>query len=178
MKKILTIFMAVMLVACISVPTFAATLNQDNPTGTATVVYQAGKVTDDNDTPDDPTDDTVDGTYTVTIPDYISVAAMGATPTEYDVTAKDVLIPYGTSLTVDVEFDELVLGSVTLGYDMKANPQSAGTLDKITSGATILTVAAGNPTAVTTSKIGAVLNEAPLYSGTYTDTATFTVSVD
>lgn len=178
MKKILSIFMALVLVACISVPTFAATLDQNTPSGEATVVYKAGQTVDDNGTPDDPTDDIVIGTYTVTIPDYISVAAVGATPTEYEVVAKDVLIPYDTSLTVDVAFDKLVLGSVTLGYDMKANPQSEGTLDSISSGDTILTIAAGTPDAVTTSTIGAVLTEAPLYSGVYTDTATFTVTVD
>lgn len=177
MKKIISIILALMIICVAAVPTFAATLDNNTPNGEALVVYQSGEVTDDNGTSDDPSDDTVVGTFTVTIPEYISVAAKGATPTEYDVVAKDVLIPFGTSLTVKVSFDKLSLGSVSLGYEMKANPQKAGSLTKITSGSTILTVAAGNPTAVTTSTIGAVLTEAPLYSGIYTDTAVFEVTV-
>ena len=61
---------------------------------------------------------------------------------------------------------------------MQADPQSAsGALADIATGATVLTAAAGDPTAVTTSQIGAVLTADPLYSGNWTDTVTFTVSV-
>lgn len=177
MRKFISIFMVIAIMLSLTTTAFAATLNQDTPSGEALVVYKAGETVDDNGTPDNPADDIVIGTYTVTIPAYIAVADVGAAPTEYDVVAKDVLIPYGTSLKVAVAFDELELGSVTLDYDMQANPQKAGSLASIASGDTILTVAAGNPTAVTTSTIGAVLTSAPLYSGVYTDTATFTISV-
>ena len=56
--------------------------------------------------------------------------------------------------------------------------QGEAALASVNTGATILTVAAGNPDAVTTSSIAAVLTEAPVYSGTYTNTATFNVTVD
>lgn len=181
-KKVLACALAVMLVLSIgTISAFAATLDQDNPSGTATVYYQAGQVTDDGGTADDPTDDTVGGTWTVSIPAYIEAAAVGETPTEYDVTASNVLIPYGTSLKVAVAFtDELKLGdnnSVTLDYDLKANPQKASALASVATGATILTVAAGTPEAVTTTSVAAVLESAPLYSGYYSNTVTFNVTV-
>lgn len=178
MKKFISMMLAIVMMMAISVPAFAAELNQNNPTGTATAVYQAGEVVDDNGTPDNPTDDTVQGTYIVTIPEYIVAAEKDGTPTEYDVTAKEVLIPYQTNLVVTVEYDVLELSGNNLPYQMKADPQSeAGALSDLASGATILTVAAGDPTAVTTSKIGAVLTEAPFFAGIYTDTVTFTVEV-
>lgn len=175
-KSMLAVVLAIATLFAMSTVAFAAELNQDTTTGNAIAVYKAGQVTDPGD-PDDPTDDVVGGTYTVTIPDYIEVAGIGTTPTEYDVAAKDVLIPVDTDLTVAVGFDVLAQGANTLTYDMKANPQSAGTLQTIASGDTVLTVAAGDPDAVTTSKVAAVLTQAPSYSGTYLDTATFTVAV-
>lgn len=152
----------------LSTVAFAAdkTLNQDTPTGTATVYYQAGKVTDD----------TVNGTYIVTIPEYIKAAKVGETPVTENVTAKEVLIPFGKTLNVKVAFaDSLVLADnadTKITYDL----QNQGA--KIATGDTILSVAAGNPDAVNSTALGAVLTQAPSFSGTYNDTATFTVSVD
>lgn len=174
-KKIMAVALAIALFASLSTTAFAAdkTLTEDHTSDTALVYYQAGKV-DDKGT-DDPTDDVVSGTYTVTIPEYIKAAKVGETPETSDVTAKDVLIPYGTNLTVDVTFeDSLVLSdnaSTKIAYDMQAN----GT--KIASGDTILTVAAGDPNGTSTIPVGAVLTQAPVFAGTYTDTATFSVSV-
>ncbi|MDE5995080.1 MAG: hypothetical protein K2G60_06170 [Oscillospiraceae bacterium] len=179
MKKIISIILAIVMMMAIAIPTFAAekTLDQDHTSNTATAYYQAGKVVDDNNT-EDPTDDTVQGTWSVTIPTYINVAKKDSVPTEYSVVAKDVLIPYDTNLTVAVDYDALELSGNTLAYKMQADPQSSnGTLADITTGATILTAAAGNPTAVTTSQIGAVLTAKPVYSGIWTDTVTFTVTV-
>ncbi len=179
-KIIFAVLAVCMVMGATSVTAFAATLDQDNTSGTATVYYQAGTV-DDNGTPEDPTDDTVGGTYLVTIPAYIEAAEVDGTPTEYDVTAKDVLIPFGTSLKVAVDFENNLKladdNSVTVGYDMQAK-QGAGSLASVNTGATILTVNAGNPDAVTTSSIAAVLTDAPVYSGSYTNTATFNVTVD
>lgn len=179
--KLISALLAVCMVfGTTSVTAFAAELNQDNTSGSATVYYQAGQVTDDKDT-EDPTDDVVGGTYTVSIPAYIEAAEVDGTPAEYDVTAKNVLIPYGTSLKVAVDFENNLKladdNSVTIGYDMQAK-QGEAALASVNTGATILTVAAGNPDAVTTSSIAAVLTEAPVYSGTYTNTATFNVTVD
>ena len=180
--KVISALLAVcMVMGATSVTAFAATLDSDNTSGSATVYYQAGTVTNDNGTPDDPSDDTVGGTYLVTIPAFIEAARVDGTPAEYDVTAKNVLIPYGTSLKVAVDFENNLKladdSSVTVGYDMQAK-QDAGSLASVNSGATILTVAAGNPDAVTTSQIAAVLTDTPVYSGAYTNTATFSVTVE
>ncbi len=180
-SKILSALLAVCMVfGATSVTAFAATLDQDNTSGSATVYYQAGQVIDNKGT-EDPSDDVVGGTYLVTIPAYIEAAEVNGTPAQYDVTAKDVLIPYGTSLKVAVDFENNLKleddHSVTVGYDMQAK-QGAGSLASVNTGATILTAAAGNPDAVTTASIAAVLTDAPVYSGTYTNTAAFNVTVD
>lgn len=180
MKKFISMALALTMMMAIAIPTFASdkTLDQNHTTDTAIAYYQAGEVTDDNGT-EDPSDDTVQGTWVVTIPNYIAVAEKDGTPNEYDVVAKDVLIPYQTELNVAVDYDTLELSGNTLAYKMQADPQSeANALADIDTGATILTAAAGDPTAVTTSHIGAVLTANPLFSGYWTDTVTFTVSVD
>ncbi len=173
-KTILSVLLCAALMLTMCVPAFAATLDQNTTSGDANVVYKAGQTANDNGT-DDPSDDSVSGTYTVTIPEYIEAAAQGETPTAYDVTAQDVLIPYATSLNVSVDFDNtLKLADNTatvIAYDLQANGASVST------GATILTVAAGTPDATTTSTVAAVLTQAPAYSGVYSNTATFTVAV-
>ncbi len=179
MKKFISIFCAVAMTMAVSIPTFAAekTLNENQTSNTATAFYQAGQVVDNKGT-EDPSDDVVQGTWGVTIPTYIDVAEKDGTPTEYSVVAKDVLIPYETNLTVTVDYDILELSGNTLAYKMQADPQGAnGALSDIETGATVLTAAAGDPKAVTTSQISAVLTAEPLFSGNWADTVTFTVSV-
>ena len=180
-KKFLSLMLvATLIMSLSSVSAFAATLDQDTSTGSATVAYTAGQIVDDNGT-EDPSDDTVSGTYTVSIPDYIQVAAVGVEPTVYDITAKDVLIPYNSALKVSIDFDNTLRlsdnAATTLTYDLKANPQSAGTLSTVESGAVILTVAAGKPENTTTSKIAAILTQEPLYSGIYNNTANFSITI-
>lgn len=173
-KSALSIILCAVLLSTIAIPSFAATLNQNTPSGDTKIVYKAGQTTNDNGT-DDPADDTVAGTYTVSIPEYIEAAAQGETPTAYNVTAQDVLIPYATSLKVSVDLDNtLKLADNTetvIAYDFQANGTSVST------GATILTVAAGNPDTPSTSTVSAVLTQAPSYSGVYSNTATFNVAV-
>ncbi len=175
MKKVFAVVLAIMLFATLSTTAFAAdkTLTENHITDTALVYYQAGKV--DNKGNDDPTDDVVSGTYTVTIPEYIKAAKVGETPETSNITAKDVLIPYGTNLTVAVTFENALAlsdnASTKIAYNMQAN----GT--KIVSGDTILTVAAGDPNGTSTVPVGAVLTQAPIFAGAYTDTATFSVTV-
>lgn len=177
-KTILSIFTAVCLFCCAAVPTFA--LDQNDTSGTAKVVYKAGQTVTDGGT-DDPSDDTVSGTYTVTIPDYILAASADEAPTQYDITAKDVLIPYNTNLKVSVEFENALKlqdnPTNTVSYDLQAKMQGKEALSSVSTGDTVLTVAAGTPDAVTTSQIVAVLTQAPVYSGIYTNTATFAMSV-
>lgn len=174
MKKLLSILLSVALLCALTIPSFAATLDQNAPSGTAKVVYRAGQVTDNKGT-EDPTDDTISGTYTVSVPAFIEAAAQGETPTAYEVTAQDVLIPYATSLSVSVGFNNTLKladnAATEIAYDLQANGESVST------GATVLTVAAGAPDAVTTSSVAAVLTQAPAFSGVYTNTATFNVAV-
>lgn len=178
MKKLLSFLTAVAVVACCAVPAFA--IDQNTPSGSTKVVFKAGQTVDDSGTPD-PSDDVVAGTYTVSIPDVINAAAVDEEPTVYNVTAKDVLIAYNTNLTVDVTYQsDLKLTdntAATVGYELQANPQSAGSLAAVSSGDTILTVPAGTPEQTTTTQVAAVLTQAPAYSGVYTNTVTFTVSV-
>lgn len=178
MKKLLSFLTAVAVLACCAVPTFA--IDQNTPSGSTKVVFKAGETVDDKGTPD-PSDDVVSGTYTVSIPDFIEAADTEEEAAVYDVVAKDVLIAFNTNLTVDVTYqNDLKLtdnATATVGYELQANPQSASSLAAVSSGDTILTVPAGNPEQATTTQVAAVLTQAPAYSGVYTNTVTFTVSV-
>lgn len=180
-KKIISFVLALAILAAMSTTAFAAELNQNTTQGDAKVVYKAGQTVDDNGT-EDPTDDVMGGTYTVTIPEYIVAAKQGDTPTAYNVTAENVLIPYNTSLKVNVTTtNKLKLTDNTataIGYDFKANPQGESTLATVASGSTILTKAAGDPDTAVTSQVAAVLTESPDFSGTYIDTVSFTIVVD
>lgn len=174
MKKLITIITLVMALCLMSATAFAGELDQTTPSGDSTVFYKIGEFGDINN-PDDPTDDEVSGTYKVTIPDYIEAAPMNETPVTQNITAKEVFIPYNTTLSIDLTYDgELKLkgnNDVTIGYGLQVN----GT--DINTGDTILTVDAGNPTDVTTVAIGGIITEAPIYSGMYANTANFVVSV-
>lgn len=171
MKKILTAFILVMALCVTSIPAFAA----EADTGDTTIYHKIGQIVNIND-PDNPTDDEIAGTYTVSIPAYIEAAPKDQTPAdEQDVCASDVLIPYGTQLLVKMEFDgKLRLKSnndVTVGYKMQIDGYDA------TSGSSVLSVPAGNPDEVTSAVIGSVLTETPVYAGIYANTATFVFSV-
>ena len=176
-SKIASMLLTAALLCSMAVPVFA--LDLDNPTGNTQIGYTAGTTISDNGTPDDISDDTVAGTYTVTIPEYIVAGEPGSSPTEYDVVASDVLIPYGTSLTVSATYDSVLLltdnTAAEIPYELRAN--SAGSMATVTSGSTILTVAAGNPDAVTTRKVAARVTQAADYAGTYTNLVEFDVSV-
>lgn len=178
MKKFISFLAAMAVVTCCAVPALA--LDANTPQGDAKVVFKAGQTVDDNGTPD-PSDDVVAGTYTVSIPDFIEAANTEEEPAVYDVVAKDVLITYNTNLTVDVSYEntlKLTDNTVaTVGYELQANPQTASTLAAVSSGDTILTVPAGNPEQATTTQVAAVLTQAPAYSGVYTNTVTFSISV-
>lgn len=174
MKKLIAIITLIMALCLMSVTAFAGELDQTVPPGDSTVYYKIVEFGDINN-PDDPTDDEVSGTYKVTIPDYIEAAPMNKTPVTQNITAKEVLIPYNTTLSIDITYDdELKLrenDDVTIGYNLQVNGSDINTGD------TILTVDAGNPTGVTTVAIGGILTEAPIYSGMYANTANFVVSV-
>lgn len=163
-----------MALCLMSVTAFAGELDQTAPSGDSTVYYKIGEFGNPNDL-DDPTDDEVSGTYKVTIPDYIEATPMNKAPVTQNITAKEVLIPYNTTLSIDITYDdELKLranNDVTIGYGIQVDGSDINTGD------TILTVDAGNPTGVTTIVIGGILIEAPIYSGMYANTVNFVVSV-
>lgn len=174
MKKLITIITLVVALFLMSVTAFAGELDQTAPSGDSTVYYKIGEFGNPNDL-DDPTDDEVSGTYKVTIPDYIEATPMNKAPVTQNITAKEVLIPYNTTLSIDITYDdELKLrdnNDVTIGYGIQVDGSDINTGD------TILTVDAGNPTGVTTIVIGGILTEAPIYSGMYANTVNFVVSV-
>lgn len=173
MKKLFTTLILVMALCLTSIPAFATDLTHEAPIGNTTVYHRVGNISDIHN-PDDPTDDEITGTYTVSVPAYIEAATQGQSPTEQEVSAFNVLLPYGTQLLVSVDFENYLSllnhESVTVGYQM----QSKG--NRITSGDTILSVSAGNPDAVTGTSIGSVLSSKTVYAGMYTNTATFTIS--
>lgn len=175
MKKIITIISFAMILCLSAVPAFASEINEVTPNGQSTVYYKIGDITNPNN-PDDPTDDEIAGTYTVSIPDFIDAASSQQTPITQEVTASDVLIPYNTTLSVSVNYDKTLRlkdnPDITVGYTLQKEGANINT------GAMVLSVPAGNPNAVTRTAVGAILTENPVYSGVYTNTATFAVSVD
>lgn len=158
MKKIISLALAVMMIATMSVTAFAATI--ENGTGTVEVTYGVSE------------------SYTVIIPADITLTANQES--DMEISASDVVIPYGNELTVSISSTNytdskwyLVEAANTankLEYSVK-NGENA-----VASGDTILTVAAGtaeNQTVNLTTKLVGTAT----HSGTYKDTLTFSVSV-
>lgn len=175
MKKFISIFMALAIVMCMAVPTFAATLDNTNKSGNAIVYYKTGPTSNDRDTTD-PTDDVVDGTYTVVIPELIEAKKSADNPTAENVIASNVLIPYNTKLYVGVTYGELSTTNSKVKYELQKS-DDGNTFNQVLSGSTVLLVPAGYPSQSFTSKVKAVVTGNPLYSGNYSDTATFNLVV-
>lgn len=158
MKKIISLALAVMMIATMSTTAFAATI--ENGTGTVEVIYGVSEK------------------YTVTIPADITLTANHES--DIEISASDVVIPYGNELTVSISSTnytdskwylvDSASASNKLEYSIKNGEND------VTSGSTILTVAAG-----TTEKqevtLKAKLVDKATYSGTYKDTLTFSVNV-
>lgn len=174
MKKIIVCMTLITAFCLSSVTAFAGELNADNQSEDTTVFYKAGNTINEND-PDDPTDDEISGNYTVQIPAYIEAAAKQQSPVTQDVTAKNVLIPYGSTLNITVEYEKtLKLKSnpdITVGYTLQADNEN------VDSGSVIVSVPAGTPEASAKAAIGGILLEEPSYAGVYANVATFAVSV-
>ncbi len=172
-KRLISVFLSVLLLMSLCVSAFAAELNQDNATGDSTVYYKAGKIADPK-TPD-PIDDIMEGTYVVTIPEYIEAAPMDGTPVAQTVSATEVLLLPAETLSVSCSYSgELLLredGTTKLGYEMQNNSTA------FSSGEVVLSAAAGTPDATFSSEISSVLTANPIYAGVYTDAVTFTCSV-
>lgn len=174
-KKILSAAMAVAIVMTMCSTAFAApaTLTNENKTGNATVYYKEGNIVDPK--TEDPTDDVVEGTYEIIVPEFIEAAAMGKTPKTQDVIASKVMLLPDETLSVSCEYSGKLLlrenATTTLDYKMQNNGAD------FISGATVLSCPAGTPDAVFSTAIGSVLTASPIFAGVYTDTATFSCSV-
>lgn len=113
-------------------------------------------------------------TYTVQVPEYIVPDDAGQQdPTEYSVTATDVVLPSGQKLSVTVEYDGTITeeNGVKIPYQLYDSNR-----EEIQSGDTILSKSAGEPGTEATIAFGAALTDSPKYAGVYTDTATFVFS--
>lgn len=113
---------------------------------------------------------TVDGSYAITIPDYIEADAE-----DLPLTISNAVIPYDNTLSVSVEYDGhlklIETESIQLSYRLYADDS------EIKTGDTVLSIKAGTPDETTSTNIGAKLVDQPKYAGIYTSTARFNVEV-
>ena len=152
MKKILSLALVLAMMLTMSVTAFATEITGDSGSVDITYTYEA------------PVD-----SYIVTIPDSMTLG------TDANVSAGDVAITAGYLLTVSVssqQYDggwKLSNGTNTLDYTLKIDGAD------IENNGTVLTAKNGD-TAVSKTLVTA-LSGTPIYSGNYTDTLTFNVSV-
>lgn len=158
MKKILAIFLAVMIIFSISVPSFAAyiDLNANAKTGNSIAVYENSSK------------------YTITIPDYIIPVKQNEEGNVYNVTTKDVLLADSQTLDVTVEYDNFLTDSrgAELEYSLNNTDKTV-----IETGAVILSQDAGSPEATSSKDFTAYLTEDVLFAGVFTDVVTFNCSI-
>ena len=116
-------------------------------------------------------------TYTVIIPEEIIVAKDTETPVEYSVIVKDLLIPYGSSLDVSVEYEgKLKLfehSATTLGYQIIRSSDSS----VLVNGGAVISVPAGT-VEEQGETLTAKLTETPIIAGNYEDVVTFKINVN
>lgn len=152
MKKLFTILLAVMMMATVSTTAFAEEIKLDteNKTGDVTIEYTQSE------------------SYVVIIPDSMTVG------TDKTVEADNIVIGYGKQLTVSVSSKNnwtLKNNDDSLKYTLKIGDTAASTNN------TVLTAVSGDTVSKTLS---ATLDDdqSAKYAGNYTDTLTFTVSVN
>ncbi len=159
MKKFIALAIAIIMMAALAVPAFAAEIDEEtvNKTAQSTVSYKTGE------------------SYTVTIPETITVG--NATGSDFSIDANR---EAGKTITVTVVS--------TNGFKLNANEDYAYTLSvKIGENAPTVITAQDNTVASTTAKqtVSAKLIAAwadgctaPEAAGTYSDTLTFTVALN
>lgn len=159
MKKCVSLILSCLMVFSMLSCVNATTLDETTDAGETKVEYSVGE------------------TYTVVIPEEIVVAKDSETPIEYSVVVKDLLIPYGSSLDVSVEYEgKLKLfehSATTLGYQIIKNSDSSA----LSNGDKIISVPAGT-VEEQSENITALLTEVPVIAGNYEDIATFKINVD
>lgn len=152
MKKIISLALAVLMIAAMSVTAFAADIKQDtaNKTGDVTIEYTQSE------------------SYVVIIPDSMTVG------TDATVEVNDIVIGYNKQLTVSVSSQnewKLKNNDDGLGYTLHIGETGVTSTNN-----TVLTAASGD-TASKTLSVTIDPNQSPKYAGNYTDTLTFNVSV-
>lgn len=112
----------------------------------------------------------VDGSYTVKIPDCIEADTDGET---LEIT--DAVIPFGYEITASANYDGMLRleddPSVTLPYKLFVNE------NEYTSGTVFLKQNAGNPNRKASVKLSAMVTEKPIYAGMYRSTVTFDIQL-
>lgn len=112
----------------------------------------------------------VDGSYTVKIPDCIEADTDGET---LEIT--DAVIPFDYEIAVSADYDgRLHLEdepSITLPYKLFVNE------NEYTSGTVFLKQNAGNPNRKASVKLSAMVTEKPIYAGMYRSTVTFDIQL-
>lgn len=112
----------------------------------------------------------VDGSYTVKIPEYIEADTDGET---LEIT--DAVIPFDYEIAVSADYDgRLHLEdepSVTLSYKLFVNE------NEYTSGRAFLKQNAGNPNRKASVKLSAMVTEKSIYAGMYHSTVTFDIQL-
>lgn len=110
----------------------------------------------------------VDGSYTVKIPDCIEADTDGET---LEIT--DAVIPFDYEIAISADYDgRLHLEdepSVTLPYKLFVNE------NEYTNGTVFLKQNAGNPSRKASVKLSAIVTEKPIYAGMYRSTVTFDI---
>ncbi len=182
MKKIIALILAVIMIAAMAIPAFAAdvSIDKDNKTGNVTVNYEMTQA------------------YTITIPESIVLSDTAAKTLE--LSASGVKIPANKALTVTVVSangytvtDTTNAGNTAVAYTVKTNYKeftSTGTVKEITLVNNDTVDATKNValTCITATVIGTAgdSNSATLtfatagtsQVGTYSDTLTFTASLE
>ena len=149
MKKILSLALAVVMLFTMSVTVFAQTITDS---GSVDVTY------------------TSQITYTITIPDSMIIGQ------DATVSVSDVVIGADQGLTITVSSSQyndgwqLTDGKNNIGYTLK----NKATYEDITNNGTVLYTTAGTNADVT---LATAIKQSPIYSGTFTDTLTFSVQL-
>ena len=153
MKKFLAFILAVAMMATMSVAVFATDYDSAGDKG-MTITYSVAP------------------TYTVTIPEMVTIGAAG---TEKSVSAENVVVEKGqyvsVSLAADNNFTVRTPQGAELTYTVTANSQN------VAPGGEILAVNPAEGKTGSASITFAIDQNAIKYAGTYTGTATFTVAV-
>lgn len=112
----------------------------------------------------------VDGNYTIKIPDCIEADTDGES---LEIT--DAVIPFDYEIAVSADYDGMLRleddPSVTLPYKLFVNE------NEYTSGTVFLKQNAGNPNRKASVKLSAMVTEKPIYAGMYRSTVTFDIQL-